>query len=274
MTPWTAGNRGTRRITYFEWHMKPGTRYGIVVSAFFCCKAGIQLIDVCVPVFLLQGITLLPVISFLLVPSLSVAALITSLAVSHRPPLIIGSPHSIGSRVKIPWQLHILIPRSDKLRSQGRQTLLIFWWKNMYNRVVLVCTVKVCIPASLGRRGQFSGTRHCRYLQNCTHFTYSLRTDSYILYCIVLKGLTANSQVPGTTGTYKIVLTLFTVWGLILTYCIVLYWRGGHWCPMHCDLFEICCAPRICRLNFAQRPIFLGLRFFNEPEISDSKSPA
>ena len=25
----------------------------------------------------------------------------------------------------------------------------------------------------------------------------------------------------------------------------------------------------ICRLNFAQRPIFSGLRFFNEPEISD-----
>ena len=24
----------------------------------------------------------------------------------------------------------------------------------------------------------------------------------------------------------------------------------------------------MCRLNFAQRPIFLGLRFFNEPEIS------
>ena len=26
----------------------------------------------------------------------------------------------------------------------------------------------------------------------------------------------------------------------------------------------------ICRLNFAQRPIFSGLRFFNEPEISES----
>ena len=28
----------------------------------------------------------------------------------------------------------------------------------------------------------------------------------------------------------------------------------------------------ISRLNFAQRPIFLSLRFFNEPEISDSDS--
>ena len=28
-----------------------------------------------------------------------------------------------------------------------------------------------------------------------------------------------------------------------------------------------------CRLNYAQRPIFSGLRFFNEPEISDSGPP-
>ena len=42
--------------------------------------------------------------------------------------------------------------------------------QNMYNRVVLVCTVNVYIPASLGQR----------YLQICTHFTYSLRTDSYV----------------------------------------------------------------------------------------------
>ena len=38
-------------------------------------------------------------------------------------------------------------------------------------------------------------------------------------------------------------------------------------CPIHCDLFEIYCAPPklgiwtwICRLNFTQRPIFSGLR--------------
>ena len=50
--------------------------------------------------------------------------------------------------------------------------------------------------------------------------------------------------------------------------CIVFSWWGGHCCPMHCDLSEIYCAPRmldtrtrICPLNFAQRPIFLGLRF-------------
>ena len=51
---------------------------------------------------------------------------------------------------------------------------------------------------------------------------------------------------------------------------------------MHCDLFDICCAPPnlgitrtwICRLNFDQRPICLGLRFFNEPETSDSGPPS
>ena len=51
---------------------------------------------------------------------------------------------------------------------------------------------------------------------------------------------------------------------------------------MHCELFKIYCAPPnlgitrtwICGLNFAQRPIFSGLRFFNEPEISDSGPPA
>ena len=45
--------------------------------------------------------------------------------------------------------------------------------------------------------------------------------------------------------------------------------------------FKICCAPSIlgitrtsiCRLNFAQRPIFSGLRFFNEPEISYLEPP-
>ena len=57
--------------------------------------------------------------------------------------------------------------------------------------------------------------------------------------------------------------------------CIVFYWRSGDCCPIHCDLFKIYCAPPnlgiirtwICRLNFVQRPIFSGLRFFNETEI-------
>ena len=63
---------------------------------------------------------------------------------------------------------------------------------------------------------------------------------------------------------------------------LYLFWWGGHCCPMHYDLFDIyCAAPNlgitrtwICRLNFAQRPIFSGLKIFNEPETSDSGSPA
>ena len=51
---------------------------------------------------------------------------------------------------------------------------------------------------------------------------------------------------------------------LIVLYCTVLYWWDSHCCLMHCDLFKIFCAPPnlgitttwICRLNFAQRPIF------------------
>ena len=61
---------------------------------------------------------------------------------------------------------------------------------------------------------------------------------------------------------------------LPILYCIVLYCieGGGHCCPIHCDLFDIYCAPPnlcitrtwICRLNLTQRPIFSGLSFCNE----------
>ena len=62
------------------------------------------------------------------------------------------------------------------------QTLLIFWWPNMYNRLELVCTVNVYIPAIMGRRPIL----RYQVLKNCTHFTYSQRTDSYVIcreYC-------------------------------------------------------------------------------------------
>ena len=61
--------------------------------------------------------------------------------------------------------------------------------------------------------------------------------------------------------------------------CIILL--GWSLLPNALRPFQIYCAPPnlgirtwICRLNFAQRPIFSGLRFFNEPEISDSVPPA
>ena len=58
---------------------------------------------------------------------------------------------------------------------------------------------------------------------------------------------------------------------------IVLYW-GGQCYPMHCDIFlDLLCSPNldtrtwIWRLNFAQRPIFSSMRFFNEPAWSPSR---
>ena len=60
--------------------------------------------------------------------------------------------------------------------------------------------------------------------------------------------------------------------------CILyMFWWGGHCCPMHCDpFFRFIVVPRILvlgrRLNFAQRPIFSGLRCFNKPEISSLNS--
>ena len=45
---------------------------------------------------------------------------------------------------------------------------------------------------------------------------------------------------------------------------LYLFWWGGHCCPVHCDLFQIYCAPPnlgiartwMWRLKFAHRPIF------------------
>jgi hypothetical protein len=57
--------------------------------------------------------------------------------------------------------------------------------RNMYNRVVLVCTVNVYIPAGLRRR-PILRYQILQVRKTCTHFTYSLRTDSYVCcreYC-------------------------------------------------------------------------------------------
>ena len=51
----------------------------------------------------------------------------------------------------------------------------------MYNRIVLVCTVNVhsYIPACLGRR-PIPRYQVLKVRKNCTYFTYSLKTDSYV----------------------------------------------------------------------------------------------
>ena len=68
--------------------------------------------------------------------------------------------------------------------------------------------------------------------------------------------------------------------GLYFCICIVL--MGWSLLPNAQRPFKIYCAPPnlgitrtlICRLKFAQRPIFSGLRFIKETEISDSEPPA
>ena len=74
------------------------------------------------------------------------------------------------------------------------------------------------------------------------------------------------------TWTYQVLELLF--------YCIVL--MGWSLLPNALRPFKIYCASPnlaitrtwICRLNFAQRPIFSGSRFFNEPEMSRLGPPA
>ena len=64
----------------------------------------------------------------------------------------------------------------------------------------------------------------------------------------------------------------------IALYCIVL--KGWSLLPNALRPFQIYCAPPnlgirtwICRLNFPWRPIFSGLRFCNEPDISELQVP-
>ena len=99
---------------------------------------------------------------------------------------------------------------------------------------------------------------------------YSIRSKREILTWTGIRMWRSNVRIPVQVQIF------------LLKFDIVLYWWGDHCCPIHCDLFKIYCAhPNlgisrtwIFRLNFAQRSVFSGLRFFNEPEISDSGPPA
>ena len=95
--------------------------------------------------------------------------------------------------------------------------------QNMYNRVVLVCTVNVYIPASLGRRPILRYQVLYRYLKNCNHFTYSLRTDSYYVVGNIVNNL--KLILSGTLNNES------TVWDFILS----IIFRG---------IFNIFCKPR------------------------------
>ena len=103
---------------------------------------------------------------------------------------------------------------------------------------VLMC--KGCLTAVISRHGE-SGCSTLQFLNNLEHCSYMQSTEWFLLYCIVLYCIDGWSLLP------------YALWP-----------------------FQIYCSPpnlgitrtRICRLNFSQRSIFSGLRFFNESEIS------
>ena len=77
-----------------------------------------------------------------------------------------------------------------------------------------------------------------------------------------------EKNVNNQQTSHPLLMMYWLVMYCFVLYCIVFWFDGGgHCCPMHCDLFKIYCTPPnlgitrtwICRLNFAQRPIFSGL---------------
>ena len=99
----------------------------------------------------------------------------------------------------------------------------------------------------------------------------------YFGYRVPLGALKWVPIHPLLRGTFIICLTVYILslsCSLVL-YCIVLYCivlMGWSLLPNALRPFrDVLCSPEFkCRLIFAQRPILSGLRFFNEPEISDS----
>ena len=88
------------------------------------------------------------------------------------------------------------------------------------------------------------------------------RIDTYLFK------IHSNIVLPSTTRPPHSIQYSTYIYIYIYIYIVfVLFWWGGHYCPMLCDLFKIYWAPpnwgitrtRICRLNFSQRPIFFRL---------------
>ena len=115
-------------------------------------------------------------------------------------------------------------------------------------------------------------------LENAFHIVGSGR---WTLWGITLKTLSSIS--PSKYGYFEVVKSypLCTTLDLQLYFLFVFVLMGWSLLPNALRPFQIYYAPPnlgitrtwIYRLNFAQRPIFSGLRFFNEPEISDWGPP-
>ena len=79
------------------------------------------------------------------------------------------------SQTETSWRRIYLIGRYTR----AARPYLFSDGQNMYNRVILVCTVNVYIHASLGRLPNVK-YQVLQVRQNCTHFTFSLRTNPYV----------------------------------------------------------------------------------------------
>ena len=117
-----------------------------------------------------------------------------------------------------------------------------------------------------------------RRLQRTEH---GVRYKHRIIPLLENNALIDSGTEPGTITTTES--SGFVVLHCIVLYCIVLYFILGVFTAAQCTatFSDLLCSPNlgitrtwICRLNFTQGPIFSGLRFFNEPEISDSVPPA
>ena len=69
-----------------------------------------------------------------------------------------------------------------------------------------------------------------------TKLSFSLSRDESRSSYSVTSGIINGSIIKLMIGNI--------LYNSLLT-CVVLYWWGGHCCPVHCDLFAIYCAPRI-----------------------------
>ena len=102
------------------------------------------------------------------------------------------------------------------------------------------------------------------------HVLFFCTETIYTPYFIIIK----YAVIRRSMDLWKI-LPYIWLMSFVLYYTVL---KGWSLLPNALRPFQIYCAlPNlgitrtwICRLNFAQRPIFSSLRFFNEPEISDS----
>jgi hypothetical protein len=121
-----------------------------------------------------------------------------------------------------------------------------------------------------------------QYLQQCCHIgnfpsKIEILSRPWIFYTIVAM---IDSFVRWCSFSLYTWALVFPFGNMSIVFCICF---DGVVIAAQCTAtFKIYCAPPnlgitktwICRLNFAQMSIFSGLRFFNEPEISDWGPPA